>query len=542
MPNRAAAASTNIVIYQLQTGSSSAATEEFISVYNNNPYSWDVTGWCITKSSSSDATQAQLGCIVSPEPNVKIMLPSHAFLTLGTNEFIVTHTGFTPDIVFNANLATASGHIRVLDRDKQEIDRLGWGTAVHPEGTSAPAHASGKILQRQIEEGFALKDTDNNSNDFAQTILPALVQSSLYEEEIPTDLCGNINGLQATLPPGFLFDQSGNCQQDVCSNVDLLQIDVPDGYVSELDGTCSLVPLEGATLVISELLPNVTSYDTGKEFIEIYNPNDRAIDLKGYVLQLGPSFAISYTLPDQTILPGAYMSFSDSITNLVLSNTSASLRLVAPNGNVVSEAEMYLSPVENMAWALLGTTWQYTNQPTPGAANVGSLEESSAGDAEIKTLAPCPAGQYRSSDTNRCRLLQTAVSGITPCKAGQERNPETNRCRTSVLGAITSLMPCKAGQERNAETNRCKTVSSSTLAPCDEGQQRNAETNRCRKTGSPESTLAKVQDVATNQAGVSVRWWIVGAAIAVAIGYGAYEWRQDVINLIHKRRAKKITN
>jgi hypothetical protein len=51
-----------------------------------------------------------------------------------------------------------------------------------------------------------------------------------------------------------------------------------------------------------------------------------------------------------------------------------------------------------------------------------------------------------------------------------------------------------------------------------------------------------VQDVATNQAGVNVRWWIVGAAITVAIGYGAYEWRQDVVNLIHKRRAKKFTN
>lgn len=537
------AASSSLVIYQVQTGVSGGATQEFISLYNNSPDPQDVTGWCVTKSSSSDASQSQLGCVISPEPNVKIMLPSHASLTLVTDEFVVAHHDFVPDIIFKADLAAAAGHIRIFDPAKQEIDRLGWGTAVYPEGIASPAHATGKILQRQTVLDGVLDDTDDNANDFAQTTLLALTASSLYEEEIPTDICSNIDGLQISLPESYLLDQAGECQKDICSNINLLQIDLPDGYVLQPDGSCTLVPLQNATLVITELLPNVTSYDTGKEFIEIYNPNSQAINLNGYVLQLGPSFNKSYLLPaDQTILPGAYMTFSDTITGIVLPNTNATLRLVAPAGNVVSETDMYLSPAEESVWTLIGASWQYSNQPTPGAANAASLE-APVSDEEVPALAPCPTGQYRSVETNRCRLLQSTASTVTPCKAGQERNPDTNRCRANVLGAISSLFPCKEGQERNPATNRCRAIPTSTLSPCGEGQERNPETNRCRKAGSStDLTLAKVQDVATTTQGSAISWWLIGTAVAVALGYAAYEWRQDITNLIHRRRLKKPTN
>lgn len=536
------AASSSLVIYQLQTGASGAATQEFISLYNNSSDPQEVTGWCITKSSASDISQSQLGCVVSPEPSVKIMLPSHASLTLATNEFVTAHPGFVPDIIFKADLAAASGHIRIFDPTKQEIDRLGWGTAAFPEGTASPAHASGKILQRQAVLDGTLKDTDDNVSDFTQTTLPILNTSSLYEEEIPVDICGNIDGLQISLPENFLFDQAGKCIKDACSNINLLQINVPDGYLLQSDGSCALVQPENATLVITELLPNVTSYDTNKEFIEIYNPNGHVIDLKGYALQLGPSFDKSYPLPvDQTILPGAYLAFSDTVTGIVLSNTSATLRLVAPAGNIVSEVDTYLSPAEESSWVLIGTNWQYSNQPTPGTANVASLE-APVSDEEVSGLAPCSNGQYRSAETNRCRLLQPAVSAVTPCKAGQERNPDTNRCRTNVLSAISNLLPCKEGQERNPETNRCRAIAASTLSPCGDGQERNPDTNRCRRAGSTtDQALAKVQDVATISQGSTIRWWLVGAAILLALAYAIYEWRQDITNLIHKHRAKKIT-
>jgi hypothetical protein len=247
-------------------------------------------------------------------------------------------------------------------------------------------------------------------------------------------------------------------------------------------------------------------------------------------------------LPDQTIEPGEYKAFSDTVTGLVLPNSTAELRLVAPDGTVVSTTQAYTSPAENMAWAVIGTSWQYTNQPTPGAANVASLEDSEpVGDEEVSTLAPCPTGQYRNPDTNRCKLLATAASALTPCKEGQERNPETNRCR-SVLSAVSSLVPCKENQERNPETNRCRAIESAegTQKPCDEGEERNPDTNRCRKIPSAanSSGINKVKDVASAVAGKSVRWWVAGAAVLTALGYAVYEWRHDVVNYWHRRHVK----
>ena len=537
------AVSPNLVIFQLQTGTTGAASQELITVYNNSEDPVDVTGWCVAYGSASDVTQTQLGCVAAPNVSTRLFLPSKAVLSLASNEFVAAHEGFVPDVVFSAGMSGASGHVRLYDPGKNEIDRLGWGSAVNPEGTAAIAHANGKILQRLSLEK-ALQDSDDNSTDFAEAVPGTLPTNDLYEEEIAVDVCPNIEGLQEVLPEGHLVDATGSCRIDVCGNLDGLQIDIPDGYQEKDAGVCGLIPLQGAALIITEILPNAASIDTGKEFIEIYNPNDQPIDLEGYVLQIGPSFNKSYPLPaSQTIVSGQYLAISDSITGLVLPNSSARLRLVAPNGNIVSETDVYSSPKDDTAWALIGGLWQYTNQPTPGSANVTNLEESTTGDEEVSTLAPCPAGQYRNPDTNRCRMLQGLVSALTPCKAGQERNPETNRCR-SVLAAST-LTPCEEGQERNPDTNRCRSVGSSDddLLPCDEGEERNPETNRCRKIGSAADAegIDKVKDVASTAIGKSVKWWLAGAAAIAAVGYAFYEWRHDIKNYLYRKRSKPHT-
>ena len=45
---------------------------------------------------------------------------------------------------------------------------------------------------------------------------------------------------------------------------------------------------------------------------------------------------------------------------------------------------------------------------------------------------------------------------LQPCPEGQERNPETNRCRKIPIGNTQN--ECKEGYERNEETGRCKKI------------------------------------------------------------------------------------
>ncbi|MEA2459824.1 MAG: hypothetical protein QOH90_1, partial [Actinomycetota bacterium] len=55
----------------------------------------------------------------------------------------------------------------------------------------------------------------------------------------PVDLCPNIAGDQAVIPPGLIVDNNGDCvPPDVCPNIDGAQADVPAGMIVDSDGNC----------------------------------------------------------------------------------------------------------------------------------------------------------------------------------------------------------------------------------------------------------------------------------------------------------------
>lgn len=117
--------------------------------------------------------------------------------------------------------------------------------------------------------------------------------------------------------------------------------------------------------------------------------------------------------------------------------------------------------------------------------------------------APCAPGQYRSTDTHRCRSTTAAASTLQPCGPNQTRNPVTNRCR-GVLGASTTLKPCAAGQERNPDTNRCRKVQT--------------------KLASADFAVEPVKQGTKAFAG----WWALGGIAVLAAGYATWEWRDEI--------------
>lgn len=124
---------------------------------------------------------------------------------------------------------------------------------------------------------------------------------------------------------------------------------------------------------INELLPNPAEpqTDSEDEFIEIYNSNDVAFDLTGFKLQTGTTTLHSYTFPTGTSLPAkSFVAFYSIDTNLSLSNTSGQARLLDPDGNVISQADVYAKAPDGQTWALATGTWYWTTTPTAGQANV----------------------------------------------------------------------------------------------------------------------------------------------------------------------------
>lgn len=511
----AGAISNGPVIYQLQTqGSGSAAAVEYVSVKNDSSNPVDVTNWCIVYSSSTDITQTTLKCLVPPDINTKILLSSNSHFSFATNEFLALHLGYMPDGVFNAGIAATAGHIKLVDADKNVIDKLGWGGAASPETTVKTAHSSGSILQR------VGSDTDNNATDFIQTNLTNIPASGLYEEIIPIDQCPNLPGIDMAVPAGYMKDTDNNCYLDICDNLIGLQKNTPNGYYQ--DGIdCKVIGLK-----LTELLPNVSGSDTSKEFVEIYNPTNHTVDLGGYILQLGPSYSKNYVLPSVTLLPNSFTQLSDTQTIMTLPNTTASVKLITSDGQSVDETASYQDPKEDQAWALFVDSWQYTNQPTPAYVNAASVDSAvSAADSE---LSPCPEGKYRNLETNRCRNIETDA-GVKPCAIDQIRNPATNRCR-SIFASDSGLTPCKPGQTRNPETNRCRNTAAAVngLKACAANQERNPATNRCRKK--VESTVAatEIKDIESKMQAEHGGWLLAGTATIGLAGYGVAEWREEI--------------
>lgn len=193
------------------------------------------------------------------------------------------------------------------------------------------------------------------------------------------------------------------------------------------------------------------------------------------------------------------------------------------------------SAYQGWSWARDNqVVWQWTSTPQPGSDNLITLP--------VEPV--CPEGKYLNPDSGRCRTIEEAINTLAACPEGQTRNPSTNRCRQNVAAGST-LQPCGEGQERNPLTNRCRSIASAVaeLIPCDEGEERNPLTNRCRKvTGILSATDANnATDGSTNSSDSSSPVWgwaLVGVAAAGVIGYGIYEWRQEITKAWQSFRAR----
>lgn len=579
----ARAVSPNIVISQIKAGNSGAS--RLIEIYNNSDMPVDITGWCLNYSTASDTpVTPSPGCFEGATVADHVFMNARSYALLASSQ-----TGLKADMVLTAGLGSGtSGHVYLTDGGGNEIDRVGWGSANNAEGKHPIVLDSTKVVERkQSDSPGILVDTDNNASDFKNSTMRAEYQyGSLYEVtdvcsnivglqdmvpdgyEIndvgdcvlpPVDVCKNIDGLQIILPDGYELDENGDCQVDVCLNIDGLQIILPDGMDVDGIGNCithdecpnlpdiqPLVPegfkmsddgcmLDLLPLQITELLPNAVGSDDGNEFIEVFNPNDSDVDLVNHTIYIGPDFAHAYSFPAGShIGPNEYVAFSNDDINFTLVNTTSSVRLFAIDGSFV-ETSVYNNPKDGMAWALIDDVWQYTNRPTPGSPNLASLIETKVVTAS--TLQSCAANQYRSPETNRCRLLVTSGSNLTPCKNGQYRSEETNRCR-SLASDVSSLTPCAEGQERNPATNRCRSVTAvlgaDTLTPCKTGQERNPDTNRCRNVISTIPVAQYATEQVSGSSGGYVGWWALAGVGVVAIIYGIWEWRQEIANIVKK--------
>ena len=139
-----------------------------------------------------------------------------------------------------------------------------------------------------------------------------------------------------------------------------------------------------SVLNISEILPNPVGSDT-TEFIELYNPTDEDLDISGLKLDDEEGGSKAYTFPDNTnILAHEYKVFGRQDTKLALNNTSDSVRILYPDGTIVTEIRFddvfegasYVRDSEGQ--------WLWTSMVTPGVENFVTVLPEVKGSKIIK--------------------------------------------------------------------------------------------------------------------------------------------------------------
>ncbi|RKH61179.1 lamin tail domain-containing protein [Corallococcus llansteffanensis] len=163
-------------------GSGTAATDEFIELYNPTNSNVDLSNWQVSYKSATGTTWSSTVTI----PAGKVIRAHGYFLLAGANySGGATAPADVPYTFDTSASTTTGGHVRIqrlVSGTYVDVDKLGWGTGNSPEGTAGPAHpAVGGSLERKAvststsatmavggtdaARGNA-QDTDNNSVDF----------------------------------------------------------------------------------------------------------------------------------------------------------------------------------------------------------------------------------------------------------------------------------------------------------------------------------------------------------------------------------------
>ena len=470
-----------MLITQVQAGVSGGATKEFITLYNPSTFEVDISDWCVRQK-----TDVAFACFYSGSASEVTIVPPYSYAVIASASFAETMPEHFFSVVYqplsqsSGSLVGSTDRVVLVNPLGEEIDRVTWTTST-PSDSILQRHRDAVIVDPFTPVPYL--DT-NLTTDWSVQPLQQLPIDQTERRWIEIDYCQNIEGIQTAMPEDMLYNEIGEC-----------------------------VPLPAAsmpTVIVSELVPNVAGADEGREYIELFNYGDAPADMSQVSLVVGVSSQKIFRFPAGTIIqPQTYKTFRSQDIAFSLTNTTGQVGLRFEDGTMIDQTPVYTDAKGDMAWALIDGFWEYTNQSTPDAMNLRSLETVDEVEAEPATVKPCAANQYRSPETNRCRRIQASVASVTPCRPDQYRSPETNRCRTIAMEKQPA--PCTAGQERNPDTNRCRNVKQ---MPVTDYAVLGAET-----TSEPD------------------QWYIflaIGIGLLAALVYAAWEWRAELRGILGK--------
>ena len=348
-----------VVISEIQI-SGETVYDEFIKLYNPTEDDVDLIDWDLKRKTKTGTESNVLN-------NIEGVISAKGFFLIvprancGDEGNEICYQGeeiLSDEYTTNSYLAK-DNTILLYNLDDVVVDKVGWGEAGDFEGEAININPeNGQSLERKIN-GEIIQDTDNNQKDFIQN---DIIQNSEISEE------QDVVVLENEIINDGSFAQSGSTQEDGAK-------DVKDNYS---------IP----EIIITEFLPNPEDSDRDNEFIEIYNNEEKDIDLEGWTIQDKAGKVKTFIIPEKNIIKAkSYKVFYSDETRIALNNSGDGVVLKDNYENIVSETSVSDSAKEDQSYSLdENNKWVWTLRPTPGRENVIKLEDQKVleKDVEIK--------------------------------------------------------------------------------------------------------------------------------------------------------------
>jgi hypothetical protein len=159
--------SAQIRVNEFMTGSTGAASNEFVELVNAGSTAADVSGFKVAYRASAGTSDTTLATIPAGTS-----IPAGGFYLLAGSGYLGSHAA---DQTFSTSLAATGGGVAVRDTTGTILDSVGYGDATnafveaHP-ATAPPATAAPGSSAGRIPDGH---DTNDNAADFSVSATPS---------------------------------------------------------------------------------------------------------------------------------------------------------------------------------------------------------------------------------------------------------------------------------------------------------------------------------------------------------------------------------
>jgi hypothetical protein len=156
----------DIRMNEFMTGSTGAASNEFVELVNTGAAATDISGFRVAYRSAAGSSDVTLA--TAPAGTT---IAAGGFYLLAGSGYLGSHT---PDQTFSASIAATGGGLAVRDTSGTILDSVGYGEAAnafvegHP-ATAPPATAAPGSSSNRIPDG---RDTNDNAADFSVSASP----------------------------------------------------------------------------------------------------------------------------------------------------------------------------------------------------------------------------------------------------------------------------------------------------------------------------------------------------------------------------------